>query len=251
MVKADWVKPGAIVIDVGMNRTEDGLCGDVDFDAVKEVAGGDHAGARRRRPDDDRRSCCATRCRPRGWRAREADAMDLRRLRSGELLAGRVRRRAARGDLFADWFGGGVGVGDDDDRARSRSSRSSCARWRCSSLTVSRDGRDGDVGGDDHDRRRRDRAAARRSIASSSTSRAPNADRLDRRSGPTSAWRSSSASWPARCARWPTSARGRRPRCARPSACSRVRGAPREPRRRDPRPRSPDSGLVSAPRRRR
>ncbi|MDP2712893.1 MAG: bifunctional methylenetetrahydrofolate dehydrogenase/methenyltetrahydrofolate cyclohydrolase FolD [Solirubrobacteraceae bacterium] len=38
MVKADWVKPGAIVIDVGMNRAEDGLCGDVDFDAVKEVA---------------------------------------------------------------------------------------------------------------------------------------------------------------------------------------------------------------------
>jgi methylenetetrahydrofolate dehydrogenase (NADP+)/methenyltetrahydrofolate cyclohydrolase len=39
MVKADWVKPGAVVIDVGMNRTEDGLSGDVDFDAVKEVAG--------------------------------------------------------------------------------------------------------------------------------------------------------------------------------------------------------------------
>ena len=38
MVKADWVKPGAIVIDVGMNRTDDGLAGDVDFDAVREVA---------------------------------------------------------------------------------------------------------------------------------------------------------------------------------------------------------------------
>jgi len=38
MVKADWVKPGAVVIDVGMNRTQDGLCGDVDFEAVKEVA---------------------------------------------------------------------------------------------------------------------------------------------------------------------------------------------------------------------
>ncbi len=38
MVKADWVKPGATVIDVGMNRAEDGLHGDVDFDAVKEVA---------------------------------------------------------------------------------------------------------------------------------------------------------------------------------------------------------------------
>jgi methylenetetrahydrofolate dehydrogenase (NADP+)/methenyltetrahydrofolate cyclohydrolase len=38
MVKADWVKPGAVVIDVGMNRTEAGLAGDVDFEAVREVA---------------------------------------------------------------------------------------------------------------------------------------------------------------------------------------------------------------------
>jgi methylenetetrahydrofolate dehydrogenase (NADP+)/methenyltetrahydrofolate cyclohydrolase len=38
MVKADWVKPGATVIDVGMNRIESGLTGDVDFDAVREVA---------------------------------------------------------------------------------------------------------------------------------------------------------------------------------------------------------------------
>jgi methylenetetrahydrofolate dehydrogenase (NADP+)/methenyltetrahydrofolate cyclohydrolase len=38
MVKGDWVKPGAIVIDVGMNRTDDGLVGDVDFDAAAEVA---------------------------------------------------------------------------------------------------------------------------------------------------------------------------------------------------------------------
>jgi methylenetetrahydrofolate dehydrogenase (NADP+)/methenyltetrahydrofolate cyclohydrolase len=41
MVKADWVKPGAIVIDVGMNRTNSSpptLAGDVDFDAVREVA---------------------------------------------------------------------------------------------------------------------------------------------------------------------------------------------------------------------
>jgi methylenetetrahydrofolate dehydrogenase (NADP+)/methenyltetrahydrofolate cyclohydrolase len=39
MVKADWVKPGATVIDVGINRTEDGLLGDVEFEALKEVAG--------------------------------------------------------------------------------------------------------------------------------------------------------------------------------------------------------------------
>ena len=38
-VEGDWVKPGAIVIDVGINRLDDGsLCGDVDFDSVKEVA---------------------------------------------------------------------------------------------------------------------------------------------------------------------------------------------------------------------
>ena len=40
MLSADMVKPGAVVIDVGMNRTEQGkLCGDVDFDGVKDVAG--------------------------------------------------------------------------------------------------------------------------------------------------------------------------------------------------------------------
>jgi methylenetetrahydrofolate dehydrogenase (NADP+)/methenyltetrahydrofolate cyclohydrolase len=38
LVKADWVKPGATVIDVGMNRNEAGLTGDVDFEAVREVA---------------------------------------------------------------------------------------------------------------------------------------------------------------------------------------------------------------------
>ena len=39
LVRRDWVKPGAVVIDVGMNRLEDGLYGDVDFEAVSEVAG--------------------------------------------------------------------------------------------------------------------------------------------------------------------------------------------------------------------
>jgi methylenetetrahydrofolate dehydrogenase (NADP+)/methenyltetrahydrofolate cyclohydrolase len=39
-VKADWVKEGAIVIDVGINRLESGkLAGDVDFAAVREKAG--------------------------------------------------------------------------------------------------------------------------------------------------------------------------------------------------------------------
>jgi methylenetetrahydrofolate dehydrogenase (NADP+)/methenyltetrahydrofolate cyclohydrolase len=44
MVKADWIKPGAVVIDVGINRVDAGdgktkLVGDVDYDAAKEVAG--------------------------------------------------------------------------------------------------------------------------------------------------------------------------------------------------------------------
>lgn len=39
MIKGDWIKPGATVIDVGMNRDEnDKLCGDVDFAAACEVA---------------------------------------------------------------------------------------------------------------------------------------------------------------------------------------------------------------------
>ncbi len=39
IVKGDWVKPGAVVIDIGINRTEDGkLIGDVDFAAAKEKA---------------------------------------------------------------------------------------------------------------------------------------------------------------------------------------------------------------------
>jgi methylenetetrahydrofolate dehydrogenase (NADP+)/methenyltetrahydrofolate cyclohydrolase len=39
MIGAAMVKPGATVIDVGTNRTEEGLVGDVDFESVREVAG--------------------------------------------------------------------------------------------------------------------------------------------------------------------------------------------------------------------
>ena len=40
VLTADMVKPGAVVIDVGMNRNDAGkLCGDVDFDGVRQVAG--------------------------------------------------------------------------------------------------------------------------------------------------------------------------------------------------------------------
>jgi methylenetetrahydrofolate dehydrogenase (NADP+) / methenyltetrahydrofolate cyclohydrolase len=39
LVGAEMIRPGATVIDVGTNRTDDGLVGDVDFDAAREVAG--------------------------------------------------------------------------------------------------------------------------------------------------------------------------------------------------------------------
>jgi len=38
-VKGDWIKPGAIVIDVGINQVDGKIVGDVDFNAAKEKAG--------------------------------------------------------------------------------------------------------------------------------------------------------------------------------------------------------------------
>ena len=59
MVRGDWIKPGATVIDVGINRVagEGGksrIVGDVAFAEAATVAGAHHAGAGRRRADDDR-----------------------------------------------------------------------------------------------------------------------------------------------------------------------------------------------------
>ena len=39
MIKADFVKPGATVVDVGVTRIDNKIVGDVDFDAVQAVAG--------------------------------------------------------------------------------------------------------------------------------------------------------------------------------------------------------------------
>jgi methylenetetrahydrofolate dehydrogenase (NADP+)/methenyltetrahydrofolate cyclohydrolase len=39
LIRADMIRPGATVIDVGTNRTDDGMVGDVDFEAAREVAG--------------------------------------------------------------------------------------------------------------------------------------------------------------------------------------------------------------------
>ena len=65
MVRGDWIKPGAIVIDVGINRVpaegvdasgkpKTRLVGDVAYAEAARGRGRDHARARRRRPDDDR-----------------------------------------------------------------------------------------------------------------------------------------------------------------------------------------------------
>ena len=90
------------MIDVGTNRTDDGLVGDVDFEAVSEVAGAITPGPGRRRPDDDRDVACKHRCaagvarRPaEGYRLRRGNPlpcirrdMDADRLGTGEQIAG-------------------------------------------------------------------------------------------------------------------------------------------------------------------
>jgi hypothetical protein len=71
VLTADMVKPGAVVIDVGMNRNDEGkLCGDVDFAGVRSGRL-DHPGARRRGPHDPRHAAGQHpgRCRARPNRA--------------------------------------------------------------------------------------------------------------------------------------------------------------------------------------
>ena len=97
LVHGDMVKPGAVVIDVGMNRVEDPstkratrLVGDVDFDGVRAGRVAHHAGAGRRRPDDDRHA--AAEHRARGAAERGADA---RRTRRAETARRRCSSRGA------------------------------------------------------------------------------------------------------------------------------------------------------------
>ena len=47
LVTPEMVRPGAVVVDVGMNRMAERLVGDVDFEGVREVAGTHHTGAGR------------------------------------------------------------------------------------------------------------------------------------------------------------------------------------------------------------
>ena len=74
LVTGDMIKPGGTVIDVGVHRTDDGLVGDVDFDAGGRGRGGHHPRSRRGRADDRRDA-------PREHRRRRRDA-GLRRVRS-------------------------------------------------------------------------------------------------------------------------------------------------------------------------
>lgn len=39
LISGDMIRPGAVVVDAGINRTDKGICGDVDFESAKEVAG--------------------------------------------------------------------------------------------------------------------------------------------------------------------------------------------------------------------
>ena len=112
------VRPGATVIDVGTNRTDDGLVGDVDFDAAKEVAGAitpvpggvgpmtiamllsNTAQAARARL----KPAAASGLNPGLNPYTEAD-LDSQRLRTGEIVAG-IGGIALIIFLFFDWFGG-------------------------------------------------------------------------------------------------------------------------------------------------
>ena len=54
-ITKEYVKDGAVVIDVGIHRGADGkLCGDVDYDDVAPITSCHYAGTGRRRSDDDR-----------------------------------------------------------------------------------------------------------------------------------------------------------------------------------------------------
>ena len=54
LVRGDWVKEGAVVIDVGINRTDAGPDRRRRVRGRRRAGAADHAGAGRRRPDDDR-----------------------------------------------------------------------------------------------------------------------------------------------------------------------------------------------------
>ncbi len=103
MVQGDWVKPGATVIDVGINRTEDGLVGDVDFDAAAERAALITPVPRGVGTDDDR-DAAAQHAPGRAGGGRSAGLMG--RLRDGEWIAG-AGGVALLAAMFLHWYGAG------------------------------------------------------------------------------------------------------------------------------------------------
>ena len=118
LVRGDWVKQGAVVIDVGINRTDDGLRGDVDFAAAAERARLDHPGARRRRADDDRDAAAQHA----GGGARRPT---VRRLRRGSGSRPRAASRCSRSC-------GRRGTTTRTRGGRSPSSTCCWCCWRCS-----------------------------------------------------------------------------------------------------------------------
>ena len=130
LLGADAVKPGAVVIDVGMNRPEDGLLRRRRLRRGGRGGGRDHAGARRGRADDDRDAAGSTPCRRRarerrgvGRRGHEPRRRPHAQMQSSDdpILGGGIRwsyklvriEKIAGGTascssifMFFDWFGG-------------------------------------------------------------------------------------------------------------------------------------------------
>ena len=101
LVTGDMVGEGAVVIDVGTNRTDDGLVGDVDFDAAQRARPRDHAGARRRRADDARDAA---------REHAEGRARPLRLRRSANHAAVHSRRNGSATAAHREWITGGSGL---------------------------------------------------------------------------------------------------------------------------------------------
>ena len=97
LVRGDWVKLGAVVIDVGINRTDAGLVGRRRVRGRARPRPADHAGARRRRPDDDRHA-------PAQHAPRRRGPGLMGRLRPADLLAG-LGGAVLAGSLFLHWYG--------------------------------------------------------------------------------------------------------------------------------------------------
>ncbi len=110
MIRGDWIKPGAVVIDVGTNRVAAGggktkLVGDVAFDEAKRGRGRHHARSGRGRADDDRDAAFerASRSHPSRASAWLHTARRVAFCRSRTIIASRQRKpRAASAKQLVD-----------------------------------------------------------------------------------------------------------------------------------------------------